>query len=37
MLVFDAHVDTWPTIRQAYAHGSVFYHAIREGLVDPAG
>ena len=34
---FDAHVDTWPdNFGQAYAHGSVFYHAITEGLVDPA-
>lgn len=33
---FDAHVDTWPdNFGQAYAHGSVFWHAIREGLVDP--
>ena len=33
---FDAHVDTWPdNFGQAYAHGSVFYHAIREGLIDP--
>jgi agmatinase len=33
---FDAHVDTWPdNFGQAYAHGSVFYHAIREGLVEP--
>ena len=33
---FDAHVDTWPTnFGQPYAHGSVFYHAIEEGLVDP--
>jgi agmatinase len=33
---FDAHVDTWPTnFGQVYAHGSVFYHAIEEGLVDP--
>ena len=32
---FDAHVDTWPdNFGQAYAHGSVFYHAIMEGLVD---
>ncbi|MBU8541295.1 agmatinase [Falsiroseomonas tokyonensis] len=36
LLVFDAHVDTWAdNFGQAYAHGSVFYHAIREGLVDP--
>jgi agmatinase len=33
---FDAHVDTWAdNFGQAYAHGSVFYHAITEGLVDP--
>jgi len=29
-------VDTWPeNFGQAYAHGSVFYHAIEEGLVEP--
>ncbi len=33
---FDAHVDTWPdNFGQSLAHGSVFYLAIREGLVDP--
>ena len=33
---FDAHLDTWPeSFGQAYGHGSVFWHAIREGLVDP--
>ena len=33
---FDAHVDTWPTnFGQVYGHGSVFYHAIEEGLIDP--
>jgi agmatinase len=33
---FDAHVDTWPdNFGQAYAHGSPFYHAINERLVDP--
>jgi agmatinase len=33
---FDAHVDTWPdNFGQRYAHGSVFYHAIEEGLIDP--
>jgi agmatinase len=33
---FDAHVDTWPTtFGQAFGHGSVFYHAIEEGLVEP--
>lgn len=34
---FDAHVDTWPeTSGQIYGHGSVFYRAIEEGLVDPS-
>jgi arginase family enzyme len=33
---FDAHVDTWPdNFGQAYAHGSPFYHAINEHLIDP--
>jgi len=33
---FDAHVDTWPTtFGQALGHGSVFYRAIEERLVDP--
>ena len=34
---FDAHVDTWPeNFGQRYAHGSVFFHAIEEGVVEPA-
>ncbi len=33
---FDAHVDTWKdNFGQEYGHGSVFFHAIEEGLVDP--
>ena len=33
---FDAHVDTWPdNFGQRYAHGSVFFHAIEERLIDP--
>lgn len=36
LIHFDAHVDTWPeNFGQAYAHGSVFYHAISERLVEP--
>lgn len=36
LIHFDAHVDTWPdNFGQSYAHGSVFYHAIEEQLVDP--
>jgi agmatinase len=34
LIHFDAHVDTWPeNFGQPYAHGSVFYHAINEGVV----
>jgi agmatinase len=34
---FDAHVDTWPdSFGQEFGHGSPFWHALREGLVDPA-
>jgi agmatinase len=34
---FDAHVDTWPeSFGLAWGHGSPFYHAIEEGLVDPS-
>ena len=36
LIQFDAHVDTWPdNFGQAYAHGSVFYHAIEERLIEP--
>ncbi len=34
---FDAHVDTWPdNFGQVLAHGSVMWHVLNEGLVDPA-
>ncbi|HVH74499.1 MAG TPA: agmatinase [Stellaceae bacterium] len=33
---FDAHVDTWPeSFGLVWGHGSPFYHAIEEGLVEP--
>lgn len=33
---FDAHIDTWAdNFGQRYAHGSVFFHAIEEGVVEP--
>jgi agmatinase len=36
LIHFDAHVDTWPeNFGQTYAHGSVFYRAIVEGLIEP--
>jgi agmatinase len=35
LIQFDAHVDTWAeNFGQTYAHGSVMYHAITEGLVE---
>ncbi len=37
LVVFDAHVDTWPdNFGQVWGHGSVFFHAINEGLVNAA-
>jgi agmatinase len=37
LIHLDAHVDTWPdSFGQPYGHGSVFFHAINEGLVEPA-
>jgi agmatinase len=36
LLHFDAHVDTWPdSFGLVWGHGSPFYHAINEGLIDP--
>lgn len=37
LIHFDAHSDTWPDEDcQRIDHGTMFYHAAREGLVDPA-
>lgn len=34
---FDAHCDTWPDDNPASLnHGTMFYKAVREGLIDPA-
>ncbi|EPK5790040.1 agmatinase [Pseudomonas aeruginosa] len=34
---FDAHTDTWPDPEvKRIEHGTMFYHAAREHLVDPA-
>jgi agmatinase len=36
LIHFDAHVDTWPdNFGQPLGHGSVFYCAIKERLVEP--
>jgi agmatinase len=33
---FDGHVDTWPeSFGLVFGHGSPFYHAIEDGLIDP--
>ncbi|MDJ0778269.1 MAG: agmatinase [Gammaproteobacteria bacterium] len=34
MIHFDAHTDTYEEKDAVYNHGSMFYHAPREGLID---
>jgi agmatinase len=36
LLHFDAHSDTWKDEEGRIDHGTMFYHAVQEGLVDPA-
>ena len=36
LLHFDAHSDTWADEEGRVDHGTMFYHATKEGLVDPA-
>ena len=36
LLHFDAHSDTWADDEGRIDHGTMFYHAAKEGLVDPA-
>jgi agmatinase len=36
LLHFDAHSDTWEDEDGRIDHGTMFYHAVKEGLVDPA-
>ena len=33
---FDAHSDTWPDEDGRISHGTMFFHAVKEGLIDPA-
>ncbi len=35
LIHFDAHTDTYAEEGSTYNHGSMFYHAPREGLIDP--
>ena len=32
---FDAHSDTWPDESGRISHGTMFYHAVKEGLIVP--
>ncbi len=37
LIHFDAHCDTWPDDSvDSLNHGTMFYKAVREGLIDPA-
>ncbi|MEO1291448.1 MAG: agmatinase [Pseudomonadota bacterium] len=40
LIQFDAHSDTWPDSNwgegRRIDHGTMFWHAVQEGLVDPA-
>jgi agmatinase len=37
LLHFDAHCDTWPDdAPDSLNHGTMFYKAIKDGLIDPA-
>lgn len=36
LIHFDAHTDTYEDPDGNYDHGCMFYHAPREGLIDPA-
>lgn len=36
LLHFDAHSDTWEDEPGRIDHGTMFYHAVVEGLVDPS-
>lgn len=35
LLHFDAHSDTWPDEEGRVDHGTMFWHAAKEGIVDP--
>ena len=36
LIQFDAHCDTWPDpYPDSLNHGTMFYHAVKEGLIDP--
>lgn len=36
LIHFDAHSDTWREDEQTINHGTMFFHAAEQGLIDPA-
>ncbi len=36
LIHFDAHTDTWPSNSGDVNHGTMFYHAAQEGIINPA-
>ena len=36
LVQFDAHSDTWADDGARIDHGTMFFHAVKEGLIDPA-
>ena len=36
LIHFDAHSDTWPGREHEVDHGTMFWHAVHEGIIDPA-
>jgi len=36
LIQFDAHSDTWAEPEKRFDHGSMFFHAAREGIIDSA-
>ena len=36
LIQIDAHCDTWEEPEKRLDHGSMFYHAAKEGIVDPS-
>ena len=35
LIQFDAHTDTWQDDGTRIDHGTMFYHAVEQGLIDP--
>jgi agmatinase len=36
LIQFDSHSDTWREDERRISHGTMFFHAVREGIIDPA-